>query len=274
VPTDVADLQAYWQELAKKANLPEDKAKLVSDALADETVQRTFRNGFRAMPDYSRDMDSVRDRTRAETSEAVKAYYDKWYQSEALPVLTRKEQEAANYKAAVDQYRQLYGDIDGNANGNGQRQIATPSGDFLSKSEFQEFMRAREQAEINVLKAGLNAASHHMHVFGKPLDVDAVLRTANEKGLTFDQAYQSYVAPELEKRTKDQHAEELKRAREEGARDERSRMKIPVDSGPRELHPFFDRETTDPTKPAPTERDSMAAFIEGWHEAAERQNNK
>ena len=39
--TDTSNLQAYWQELAKRAGLPEDKAKLVSDALADETVQKT-----------------------------------------------------------------------------------------------------------------------------------------------------------------------------------------------------------------------------------------
>src|SRR6266511_4355574 len=147
--TDVADLGAYWQELAKKAGIAEDKAKLVSDALADEGVQKAFRNGFRAMPDYSRDLDSVRDKARAETSEAVKAYYDKWYQTQALPQLTKKEKEAADYKAAVDQYRQLYGEIDGanGANGNGNR-IATPAGDVLTKTEFQEFMRAREQAEI------------------------------------------------------------------------------------------------------------------------------
>jgi hypothetical protein len=267
--TKVQDLKAYWSEIARKAGIPEDKAAAISDALGDESVQKAFRDGFRAMPDYSSDMDSVRDKTRAETSEAVKAYYDKWYQTEALPILKGKEKEAADARAAVDQYRQLYGDIDASGNGKGNHQIATPA-DVLTKTEFQEFMRAREQAEINVLKAGLNAASHHMHVFGKPLDVDAVLKTANEKGLTFEQAYQTYIAPELEKKTSTQHAEEIKRAREEGARDERSRLKIPVDAGPKELHPFFDREK-DPTKVASTDRDKMNAFLEGWHEAQEKQ---
>jgi hypothetical protein len=267
--TKVADLKAYWSELAKRAGIPEDKASAISDALGDESVQKAFRDGFRAMPDYSSDMDSVRDKTRAETSEAVKAYYDKWYSTEALPVLTRKEKEAAEYKASLDQYRQLYGDIDGNANGKGNHQIATLA-DVLTKAEFQEFMRAREQAEINVLKAGLNAASHHMHVFGKPLDVDAVLKTANEKGMTFEQAYQTYIAPELEKKTNSEFETKLKLAREEGARDALSRHKIPVDAGPKELHPFFDREK-DPAKVATTDRDKMNAFLEGWHEAQEKQ---
>jgi len=267
VATITQDLKAYWQELAKKANLPEDKAKAVFEALGDEAVEKVFKDGFRPMPDYSRDMDSVRDRTRAETSEAVKAYYDKWYSTEALPVLTRKEKEASDYKASLDQYRQLYGDIDGQGNGN--RQIATPTGDFLSKSEFTDYMRQREQAEINVLKAGLNAASHHMHVFNKPLDVDAVLRTANEKGLTFEQAYESYIKPELEKKTSSEFDAKLKLAREEGARDALSRHKIPVDAGPREMHPFFDREK-DPGKTANTDRGKLDAFLEGWHEAQEK----
>src|SRR2546425_2640878 len=268
--TNTSDLKAYWQELAKKPNLPEDKAKAVFEALGDEAVEKVFKDGFKPIPDYSRDLDSVRDRARAETSEAVKAYYDKWYQTEALPVLTRKEKEAADYKAAVEQYRQRDGEIDG-ANGAKGRQIVTPSGDFLSKAEFTEFMRNREQAEINVLKAGLNAASHHMHIFGKPLDVDAVLKTANEKGLTFEAAYKEYIAPELEKKTSSEFETKLKLAREEGARDALSRHKIPVDAGPKEYHPFFDRET-DKEKAAVTERDSMAAFVEGWHEAAEKQN--
>jgi hypothetical protein len=269
VATKVQDLRAYWSELAKKAGIPEDKAGAISDALGDESVQKAFRDGFRAMPDYSSDMDNVRDKTRAETSEAVKAYYDKWYQTEAMPVLTRKEKEAADYKASLDQYRQLYGDIDPSGNGNGNRQIVTPSGDVLTKAEFTDYMRQREQAEINVLKAGLNAASHHMHIFGKPLDVDAVLKTANEKGMTFEQAYQSYIAPELEKKTQGDFETKLKAAREEGARDALSRHKIPVDAGPREMHPFFDREK-EPDKIANTDRDKMNAFLEGWHEAQDK----
>src|SRR2546425_178902 len=179
--TNTSDLKAYWQELAKKANLPEDKAKAVFEALGDEAVEKVFKDGF------------------------------------------------------------------------------------------TKFMRNREQAEINVLKAGLNAASHHMHIFGKPLDVDAVLKTANEKGLTFEAAYKEYIAPELEKKTSSEFETKLKLAREEGARDALSRHKIPVDAGPKEYHPFFDRET-DKEKAAVTERDSMAAFVEGWHEAAEKQN--
>ena len=192
----------------------------------------------------------------------MKSYYDKWYATEALPVLTSKAKEAADYKASLDRYRQAYGDLDGD-NGNRQQIITPASGDFLSKAEFTEYMRSREQAEINVLKAGLTAASHHMHVFGKPLDVDAVLKTAAEKGLTFDEAYRQYVAPELEKKTQETRAAELKAAREEGARDALSRHKIPVDAGPKEFHPFFDREVSDGKTPPPTERDSMAAFVEG-----------
>jgi hypothetical protein len=265
--TDTSNLQAYWQELAKRANLPEDKAKLVTDALADENVQKTFRDGFRPIPDYSRDLDRVRDETRDKTAGEIKAYYDEWYRTQAIPALQRKDVETAAAKAAAERYRQLYGDLDdGNSNG---RQVHSPSGDYLSKSEFENFMRQREQAEINVLKAGLNAASHHMHVFGKPLDVDAVLRTANEKGLTFDQAYQAYVGPELEKKTAETRAAEIKAAREEGARDALSRHKIPQDAGPKEFHPFFDRKPVDKAKPQPSERDSMAAFVEGWYEAAE-----
>jgi hypothetical protein len=265
-----SDLKAYWQELAKKANLPEDKAKAVLEALGDEAVEKVFKDGFKPIPDYSRDLDSVRDRARSETSQAVKAYYDQWYQTQALPALTKKEKEAADYKASLDRYRQAYGDLDDGGNGNRQQIVTPASGDFLSKSEFTEYMRSREQAEINVLKAGLNAASHHMHVFGKPLDVDAVLKTANDKGLTFEAAYKEYIEPELSKKTSSEFEAKLKLAREEGARDALSRHKIPVDAGPREFHPFFDRET-DKEKAAVTERDSMAAFVEGWHEAAEKQ---
>src|SRR2546425_11494958 len=143
--TNTSDLKAYWQELAKKANLPEDKAKAVFEALGDEVVEKVFKDGFKPIPDYSRDLDSVRDRTRAETGEAVKAYYDTWYQTKALPELTKKEKEVADYKAAVDQYRQVYGENDGKGKGSGRENV-TPSGDLLSKAGFTEFNRQREQA--------------------------------------------------------------------------------------------------------------------------------
>src|SRR5947207_2529591 len=141
MPTQTQDLKAYWSELARKAGIAEDKANAISEALGDETVQKAFREGFRPMPDYSRDMDKVRDETTAKVAEGIKSYYDNWYQREALPVLERKGKEADAARAALQRYREAYGELDDGSNG---QKVVTPAGDYLSKAEFDDYMRRRD----------------------------------------------------------------------------------------------------------------------------------
>ena len=174
----MADMKLYWQELAKKAGLPEEKAKAVLEALGDEAVAKAFNEGFKALPDYSRDLDRVRDETKASTAATVKGEYDKWYQETALPAYQANLQGVETLK----KYQATYGPLDdaaANAASNGNR----PNPDVLTKKEFEEALRSRDQMYVNLTKTATRIATDYYHRFKEPLDVDAVEKLAVEKQL-------------------------------------------------------------------------------------------
>lgn len=262
MPTDI---RQYMQELAAKAGVsPELSAKL-QEALGNEAVSKVFADGLVARPDYSRDLDKVRDETKSMT----KAQWDDWYNREVKPVAEH------NFKLAqqAEQYRTLYGDLDGTAapkpNGNGGS--VDGNGNYLTREELTRMLAERDGAHVNLAKTLNKISFDHYRRFGAELDLNEIEKLSREQNLPADLAYERYIAPKVADQQKQQHEAALKAAREEGFRDGASRRGTPLDAGQREVSLLFDRTAApDASDTRSAEQKSMDAFFKGWQEAAEK----
>lgn len=265
----VEDYKQYWLELAKKAGVPDDQANVVATALDNESVRRAFRDGFKATPDYSHDLDQVRDRTRGEAQVEAKAFYDKWFAEEGKPAYERAIALAKDHQ----RYKELYGDLTD----------STPSGSgtapqFLTRETAEQLINqslaARDSAYVGLTKNAMRFAVDYYRRFGEVLDPDALEKFANDsKSPNLEIAYKGYIEPRVkETEAKDMEAK-IKAAREEGAREALSRHKIPVDSKPRDsFHPLLNREA--PTKDSDPTKVSRDSFLEGWNNWEQEKSNK
>ena len=102
----VDNYKEYWTKLAADAGIPQDKVAQIAEAFGDEAVAKVLKQGFKALPDYSYDLDQVRDKTKADAITEAKAFYDNWYETTAKPAHEEAQRLAADYK----KYQELYGD--------------------------------------------------------------------------------------------------------------------------------------------------------------------
>lgn len=257
----MADLKQYWQELAKKAGLSDEKAKAVLDALGDETVHKAFAEGFVPTSHYHSTLDKQKGEYEGQLKAANEKLtgYDKWYRETAQPAYTQYQQAFQNLK----RYEELYGPIENNADA---RRAATATG--LTKEEVQKMLEQRDVAYASLSKDIAYATTDYLQRFKEPLDMDALEKYAIEKNLPIRQAYKEFVNPKLEEARTTEFEAKLKAAREEGARDALSKHKLPVDTKPREITgSFWDRKVVEAEKMTPNqqERHSREAFFEGWN---------
>src|SRR3990167_1263389 len=133
------DLKAYWKEIAGKSGLTAEEAAQVEAVLGKAEVVKEFEQRFKTQSDYSRDLDSVRDRTRKELEDKHKADLTKWeeYAAKQEP----KYQEYLKGLTKLQQYQALYGELEGGDRYQRDRQ----TGDMLTKAEVQAMLK--EQAD-------------------------------------------------------------------------------------------------------------------------------
>lgn len=256
------DLKAYAQELFEKAGLA-DKAKSFIDSLGDESVQKVLRDGFVATPQHHSTVDRIKSEIQAEAARA-KAEADQvreWYNRDAKPAFDR----ATQMQNTLAQYESIYGPIQNAQDARQAAQVTGINEDAVRKMLADELGK-RDQAYVGLTKAVSKATSDYVTRFKEPLDVDAVEKIALERGLSFDTAYKEFITPKLEAQRSAEVEAQLKAAREEGYRDAMSKHKIPVESAPREQHPFFDRkEVSAEVSERQQENMSKQAFLEAWN---------
>ncbi len=258
------DTLQYWQEIAKKAGLPEDQAKVLEAIAANEVVQ----NAFVPRPEYSRQLDEATGKYNTLVQQNAE-YYKTEMQKTA-----ERQQMVDQYAAQAQRYRDLYGELEPGVTP--QQRVTTPAFDasqYISKSDYDAALKRIEGQSLFVIKEGLKASQDYMANFGKPLDIDALEKFAVEKGLPINQAYREFVAPELEAKQNSSFAEKLKQAREEGAADALSRANVPIDARPRESSPFLSHIAAkpDPAAVAPTVTERVNSFADAWNKAGTTQ---
>lgn len=170
---------------------------------------------------------------RVKAAEDKVAQYNRWYE-EAKTSVASKQKE---YEDALAMLTNTNNVSNGNA--------AFDESKYLPKADILKLMEERDARWGAVIKDGLAVATRHAVEFKEPLDVEALGKLAQEKGIGISEAYEQMVRPRLEKMQQEKHAAELKAAKEEGYKDALSRHKLPVDPTPAETAPIFTRVAKD-----------------------------
>jgi len=265
----MADMKAYWQELAKKHGLDEATSKAVLDALGNDAVTKAFTEGFVTTPDHHRRFDQEVGPLKTRNQQL-----EDWYQKEALPVA----QQYQNSLAALRQYEATYGPLE---NGNGTR-AAVPAG--LTEAQvnkiLEERMNSWSATNNMIAKTFARASAAHLKEFGEVLDFDAFEQAAiaaAQRGITPWNAYNEYVEPRMVEKRKaaDTQREKdiedrIQRQTDERVRDALSKRGVPMETAKEPSMLFLrDKAGQDktPLEGPAAEQNAKNEFFAGWNEA-------
>lgn len=249
------DARQYLQELAQTTNLDAATLGSVMKALDNPKFAEALGQGVARQSDYSRAMDELR--AQQSQVETIGRQQKEWWD---------KTKPAVDQTVAkLSDYERRFGPLDGDGGNRGGE------GSGLSRAEVEKLLK--EHADKGMAftasvskQMGYLLQDYAIKFPGKVLDLEAIEKKALEGNMTIRQAYESAIAPELEAKSKADHETELKKAREDGAREALSKHNIPVDSAPAEQAPFF-RQPADGEKPL-TDGDRARNFAATWQESA------
>ena len=229
----------YWTSIAASIGLPEDQAKIAETIFSNEKVM----NSFVPRPEFSRSLDE-----KDKALQNYRAEVENYYKSESVKAADRQKL-VDDAVARAQRYQDLYGELPND--GAQPRTVATPAFDtskYIPREDYEKDLKRIEGQSLYVIKEGLKASQDYMSKFGKPLDIDALEKFAIEKNLPINLAYKEMIQPELEAKQSSSFAEQLKKAREEGAAEARSRANVPIDTQPRETSPFLSNVLSRPAQ--------------------------
>lgn len=250
--TSDTEYQAYVAELL--AEVPETSRAAVEEALRADGVATKLRGGYLRQSEFSRGMDELANERRAFEREVAQAReniagWEKWYADTS--------QGLADTSAKLQAYESTFGPLDG-----------TPRPTGLSREEVQrlteEQLARRSTDFFNQTMAAADVLTdlkfEHRDRFGKPLNTTELLKFCNERGLPLQAGYKEFVADDLTQLRDKEIQEQIRKARDEGAREALSRHNLPVTSVAREPHPIdLMRETTKNGPASSFDRISAAA---------------
>jgi len=259
------EARQHFAKLAQDAGLDAKQTEIVLQAMENDKFRNNLSQGYRRHEEYSRDMDALR---------SEKERLKNWYENEELP----KYQTYIASTEELRKYKQMYGDLHSDPQGlnngrNGMAGNGNGPGPGMTREEFdkllQERDRIRDGAVVELMKSGWKAQGDHFRRFNQPIsneDIDQIEKYAVDHGKQFTDAYNAVMAPRIDAAREAAHKKELEDARAEGARDALSRLHLPVDTKPKEAHPFWDRKSVEAGKTElDQDRASREAFFQGWN---------
>lgn len=258
----VQDIKAYWKEIATKAGLSDEDAKQVLGVMDNDKFAKAFSDNFKPLPDYSHDLNEVREKSRAEKDQEYKDWFDKENQ---------KYNEYVQFENELKWYRQQYPQSKPSEGPNGE-------GKPMTQAEIDKLVEAKLHTALNDTLSRRDAAvldllevrEFHMGKFKTSLDVKAfesAWKEHPEWGGSLRQAYRSYVEPDIKKAEEAEWNAKIESKYQEGIRDGFTRKQLPTDHQPKTFSPMFDRKE-DVAKLTANEQDnhSRQAFFEGLME--------
>jgi hypothetical protein len=261
------EMTEYWQGLAKKAGLSDEQTQAVTASLSDETVAKTFTDGFRSAPEYNKGLDKNRTDYDGKVAEANDraTKLESWYETEARPAYEQNRQGTAT----LQKYQELYGALDGEPD---PKPAPKPEVNAVTREEFDKAMQQRGHETVDFVTEATLAGGDYAHRFKKPMSRDQIkeiTKLAGDKGIPYGDAYDMWVGPDIRKLEVDALEAKHKKDTEEAVRDALSAHNLPVDPKQAEFHPFNNPGTVEgkPTSVEAQER-SKSAFLTAWSEAA------
>ena len=261
----VQDVKAYTRDVFTKAGLGDEVLQKVLGAFDDDKALKAFTDNFKPLPDYSHDMDDVRNRTKAEKDQEYKDWFDK------------EQQKYNEYLAGLqelDGYRKQFPNANHNQNSDEGKGMTQEQIDKLVDAKLQttlnDVLSRRDSAVLDLLEV----REFHMNKFKSPMDVKAfesAWKEHPEWGGSLKQAYKSYVEPEIKKAEETEWNAKIEAKYQEGIRDGFSRKQLPTDHQSKTFSPFFDRkEEVGKLSEGDQERHSREAFFEGLREPSKQ----
>lgn len=255
------EAKAYFEELARKSGV--DLNVPLSQVLSNDTFLKETSNGIARHSEYSSALDRARNlEQEVNAAKTQLGTWDQWYKNYAEPKVSKAEQAEKRLQDYVNQFGEL---PDGTPVGNRTGAQVTAG---MTKEDIDKMFRERDRAYTTMTKQVTRVMARHLKDFNEDLDIDAVEKIMDEKGLPLEAAYKEFVQPRVEERQTKERSEWEKKTRDEIERDLKSRYKLPVDAKPREsVSDLLNRKAPDNM---PEELDAKNAFIDAWNEQETR----
>lgn len=230
--------------------IPEDKRKDFEETLKSDKVASVVKDKVMARSDYSRSKDELDDKVKTFESEVAEARtringWNDWY--------GKVTKEQAEKDKQLRAYEETFGKLDGTSN---VTKYATA--EDVTKT-LNDTMAQRDAAAIKLASQMARFTYRYGKEFGEELDQDALIDYAMKHQVPFETAYERFVAPKVEAKRTERYEADIKKAREEGAREALSQHKLPVVSSHAEPH-VLDLQD----KVAKNSRDRVAAAVDDW----------
>ena len=256
------DVDKWVKEAKEKAGLTEDEVKGLTPLLQKEGLAKFLEEGTMLRSDYSRKQDELKAEfeKQAATLETEKG---QWRDYGAK----LKGWEADHQRQATDleRYREQYGDL----NGGRPAAPAIDPAKFVSREDYEKAMSQQSDAFLGILEDATAIQGEHMARFGKPLvrtQLAELKKYALDNKMRLGDAYDRWIAPEVEKTRNAAIEARITAAREEGRKSALSEHKLPVDTRPPEPSPFWDKPAAPKDGVPAAPRDS---FVNAWNESAQ-----
>lgn len=271
------EAKAYLQKLATDAGLDEGQRNALAAALGNEKFAESVTDGFMLKSDYSRSKNEVAEEKRKAAEEYAKKYQElKAWSEQYGGTIEQARKVYGEWERYKQTLGELNGDGGGNVNGDQNGNKGMPTLDQFTKL-LDDRIGAMANQTGSVIKSAVKMSTDYQKRFGEPIDMDEfdnffAERQKTNKNLDIDTAYKLWIEPKAEEQREKRHAEELKKAKEEGAQEVRSKLHVPIDSGSRELSPAWDsNKRADLSKLTPEQLEDHAEseFYKAWNEAAQ-----
>jgi hypothetical protein len=247
---DEKDLNEYMISMANAAGIPEADRPAF---LAKDDVKKFAHTSLEAV---------ARERGRAEAAkaEAVRVYEDN------MKIFTSNKAAVDAAEKRVQAYVEKFGELPGGANPNDPTAVKAAVAGAIDEKTFNERLGKTEANTIGLVKSVAKITAKHLKDFDEEPDLDAIEKIAMDQGLTAEKAYAEWRRPKDEAKAQAQQAEALKKAREEGEMEGRSKVAAAAISDPERSSPFMaNLRKSGEVKEGPKE-----AFIKGWRESAQK----
>jgi hypothetical protein len=196
------------------AKIPEGERATVQAAVMKDDVLDFAGEHHLRHDEFSRMADEVRKQSDALTAyrtqlDTYKGELDGWYTTN---------------KTALEKVRRR-SEGDGDLGELEERPTVDLSG-YVRAEDHDRMLRETQEQGLSLMTLMTRLGMKHYHEFKEPLDPADVIVHARDRGLRLDLAYEDWVAPRREERSKKELEDRLKQAREEGAIEERKRQQV------------------------------------------------
>lgn len=249
----------YFQSLAQEQKLSKDETATFLKVLENEKIAEDMGLSLLRHDEFSRNMDA--HKKDVDEFGKTKEEWKGWY-ADFLAAKRADGDKFADYdqiKAENASYQKEYGDLDGTHK---DTPPAFDASKFISREQLAKELATRDGYTTTVIKKANQLSMNHFQEFGKPLDMDALEKTAVEGNVSLDEAYSQIVTPARTEVSKVAGEKAVKEAYEKGRQDTMTKHKLPTDDKPSVPHPLFDQKDADKAG-SPRE-----AFVTGYEETA------